>query len=537
MLMTIRILIPVVFFCKLLPAQPVQVNIHIFEAELQNITSAMVCITRLGDSAVLLPPDGRPAGQATYPNIFFGGIPYSNERNWTGPLRKMKGAGAVNGQRTYVYKDNISLPYFDEPVMYQTNGEFSIMLMPGLYRISIQHGNEYIPVRENFRVKKSQQPVNESFLLKRWIDLPARGWYSGDVHSHHASNKAEYRDYMSQFAKAEDVHLLNVLEMGDRQATYFKAPAFGPGSAICAGNSCLAFGQEEPRSEYGHIIGLNIGKLARDTAHYNEYDIVFDSIHKSPDALVGFAHFAYKGEGVTKGMALYGAISKIDFVELLQNTQINQEDYYDYLNLGFRITAAAGSDFPWGSTIGDGRVFVYTGDQFSPDRWFEGMMEGRTFVSNGPALFLEVNKKLPGTEIRASLNESIEIRASALSNPAIGIIDRVELYNNDGLLARIKNENAGDSLTVNFSQKILKSQWITAAAFCRNGALAHTSPVYIVADGKPVFDRKKAPGIIRRQLKLLDAIVADENKKPTPDKGILAKVKMAREFYAKLAAK
>ncbi|SDL51288.1 hypothetical protein SAMN04488514_1011067 [Kriegella aquimaris] len=77
-------------------------------------------------------------------------------------------------------------------------------------------------------------------------------------------------------------------------------------------------------------------------------------------------------------------------------------DYYDYLNLGFRITAAAGSDIPWGSTLGEVRTFVFTGDTFSADSWFKGLKKGHTFVSNGPALFLEADGSLPGTEITLS---------------------------------------------------------------------------------------------------------------------------------------
>src|ERR1051325_7435481 len=97
-------------------------------------------------------------------------------------------------------------------------------------------------------------------------------------------------------------------------------------------------------------------------------------------------------------------------------------DYYDYLNLGFRITAAAGSDMPWGSTIGEVRTFVYTGKDFSVDNWFSGLKAGHTFVSNGPALFLEVDGKLPGTEIEKTIGSKVVVKAKALSHPGVGII-------------------------------------------------------------------------------------------------------------------
>src|SRR5205823_12618366 len=61
------------------------------------------------------------------------------------------------------------------------------------------------------------------------------------------------------------------------------------------------------------------------------------------------------GCDLPRGFPMYVTTGEIDFVELLQFSRINPLDYYDYLNLGFRITAAAGSDVPWGSTLGEVR--------------------------------------------------------------------------------------------------------------------------------------------------------------------------------------
>src|SRR5690606_32553811 len=102
---------------------------------------------------------------------------------------------AVNGQRTYVYGDNPTLPYWHEPVFYQVSGDFSLSLRPGRYRISIEHGNEYVPISENFTVGPKDKDLHQSFLLRRWIDMPARGWFSGDVHTHHASHEERFNDY------------------------------------------------------------------------------------------------------------------------------------------------------------------------------------------------------------------------------------------------------------------------------------------------------------------------------------------------------
>ncbi|MGV8879617.1 MAG: CehA/McbA family metallohydrolase [Sphingobacteriaceae bacterium] len=523
-----------VAFAQEMSLKKVNVSIQVSESDTRKITPVMICITNVRDATVHIPPYGKMAGEPTYPASFFKGIHYTNDLSWSGPIRKMSGKGAVNGQRTYVYGEAPSLPYWHEPVMYQTSGNFTIDLSPGKWRISIEHGNEYLPVQETFEIKAGEKTLVKKFFLKRWINLPALGWYSGDVHTHHPLDKPAFKKYMLQMAKAEDIHLANVLVMGDRIQTDFTNEGFGENFRTCLGNVCLVPGQEDPRSDFGHIIALNIDEMARDTAQYNYYDMIFKKVHQKKESLIGFAHFAYRGEGVTKGMALYAPNHEINFVELLQNTKINTADYYDYLNMGFRISAAAGSDFPWGSTIGDGRTFVYTGGKFTADKWFKGLKAGHSFVSNGPAILFEVNGKIPGMEIRATLGTTISLKIKALSNVAIGKIERVEIHNNDGLLLSKQNESKSDSLLIQISHRLLKSQWLTAAVYCSNGALAHTSAVFCIVDGKPVHNKETAPALIQKQLSLLDEVRQEEKAKHHADPGIIMRADKAQQFYENL---
>ena len=72
-----------------------------------------------------LPPDGLPDPKPNTTKEYRDGIVFSRDRNWVGPVRKMTGIGD-NLDRSYVYGLFPSLPFWNEPVMYQVSGDFSI---------------------------------------------------------------------------------------------------------------------------------------------------------------------------------------------------------------------------------------------------------------------------------------------------------------------------------------------------------------------------------------------------------------------------
>ncbi len=512
----------------------VRVNIKVTEEDTQQITPVMVCITGVKDGLPRVPPHATvPTSQSMMltQKIYLSGVEYQANQNWIGPVRKMSGLGN-NNDRSYVYEVLPSLPYWREPVLYQTSGNFTIDLPPGKWRISLEHGNEYIPLQEEFTISKKKTEITKTYLLKRWINLPQRGWYSGDIHVHHPTTRPEFKEYLLQYARAEDIHLVNLLAQGnDHVIEGSPQEGFGEKFRVCKESICLVSGQEDPSSRFGHIIGMNINQLVRDTSTYNYYDLIFKKLHQQPGAMVGFAHFSWNGCDLPRGFPWLVTTGEIDFVELLQFSKINTLDYYDYLNLGFRMTAAAGSDFPWGSTMGEVRTFVYTENAFTADTWFDGFRKGNTFVTNGPAVFLEADGNLPGSQLIRTKGSSTQLKLKALSNPAIGKINHIALYNNDGLLAEKKTADQYDSLEVELSHVLTKSQWIAAIVHCDNGAVAHTTPIYFIVDGKPTWDAIKAPAIIRKQMASLDVIEGEEKNKKKVDPGILARLENARKFY------
>ena len=97
----------------------------------------------------------------------------------------------------------------------------------------------------------------------------------------------------------------------------------------------------------------------------------------------------------------------------MEAAHLGVEHYYDFLNLGVKLTATACSDCP-AAVVGEERIFAYTGPgKFTADSWYEAIKQGHTFITNGPMLTLTVNRAIPGDEVRVGKGAKVRIRAKA----------------------------------------------------------------------------------------------------------------------------
>ena len=65
--------------------------------------------------------------------------------------------------------------------------------------VRIERGKEYLPVEKTVQI--GNQPVKLKLALKRWSDMAAAGWYSGDTHVHRSM------DDLPNLLMAEDLNV------------------------------------------------------------------------------------------------------------------------------------------------------------------------------------------------------------------------------------------------------------------------------------------------------------------------------------------
>ena len=71
--------------------------------------------------------------------------------------------------------------------------------------VDVARGFEYEPLRTKVRIEPGQQRLE--LRIKRWIDMNARRWYSGDSHVHFLSTQGAHLE-----SSGEDLNVVNLLQ-------------------------------------------------------------------------------------------------------------------------------------------------------------------------------------------------------------------------------------------------------------------------------------------------------------------------------------
>ncbi len=430
-------------------------------------------------------------------------------------------------------------------------GPIDMQIPPGEWEMQVLRGAEHVVTTETFGIETGGL-VEKSYTPRRWIDMRKLGWYSGDDHVHCRILSDDDARRLMAWVQAEDIHVANIVKMGDINRTWFEQRGWGKEYRVIEGDTILSPGQECPRThqQLGHTLSMNTQGMVRDTDRYYIYEEVADAVHRQ-GGLWGYAHVCSKIFNVDRDMSINIPKDKCDFVELIQFGDLGTELYYDFLNTGFKMTASAGSDVPWGGSVGEVRVYAYTGDQaFTADAWFEAVRRGRTFATSGPMIDFRVDEALPGDEIVIKENRRLRVKARAWGDPDRIAPAALEIVRHGEVIKSAESSDPRNKeLAVDFEVDSGNGFWMAARVRGANGAVAHTTPVYVVREGLRFWKLEDIDRLIARRLASLaevEKIVADARRRN--DAGelrtdrawqqlaiqgpeLLEKVKGARELY------
>ena len=408
-------------------------------------------------------------------------------------------------------------------VAFYLNGNYEAQVPAGQYELAVTRGPEYHAYYGTVDVRAGGTKsvvVN----LKRYLDLPARGWYAGDSHIHLGRDETRDKNVWAQVA-AEDVHVGNLLQMGSIAATYFLQPEWGEAGRYARDGTTIVSGQEDPRTgQLGHTIHHNItAPIHPDEDTYFLYQRVFEETQKQ-GGINGYAHLRDIFH-VRRGLALDVPFGLVDFLEIMQAGQLATDIWYDFLNLGYKLTPAAGSDYPYTDLPGTDRNYVKVDGIEDTDRWFKSFKAGHVYVSDGPFLEFSVNGHQMGDEIHVERGSDLDINADVQLNPDVDKLDRLELIV-EGDVADTKTAFGQDHISLHTTLKAGRSEWIAVRAYGSrhqaafpgsNTIAAHSAPVYVMVGDEPSWKPEAVPMLVRQEQAALEEI---RSAKLNPDEDL-----------------
>ncbi len=441
-------------------------------------------------------------------------------------------------------------------------GRFEIELTPGTYTLRIERGTEYQPYEHQVEVQGGEI-IHEKVRLHRWVNMNARGWYSGDLHNHR-----DWRE-MPQILLSEDLNLaptttnwvwvsrrISLSPPESEQAirrvdathaysiydTEIERNSPGPGAIDL-------LGLKKPIEFRGYELAppdTTFTKQAHEQGGYVDAEkitwrdgVALAALHQVDFA--GLAYNSFSPYGVELGAGTipqdkpeYGTPGGLMYWAM--------DVYYKLLNCGFKLPVSAGTASGVKPTpFGYDRVYVHLQDKFSYREWFRGLKAGDSFATNGPMLFLKVNGHEPGDTIRFSAgyresNTPLRVHAEVYS---LADLDRLEVLWKGKVVKRVTAPPDSHKLSTDLVIPVAHTGWFVARAFekpSKTVRFAHSSPVYIQVGHSLGIVPEDALYFEQLMDREIDFYQNLSGFRTAADRGAMVKMyKEARAVYARLA--
>lgn len=420
------------------------------------------------------------------------------------------------------------LPFF------YSSGEFYVDVPRGPTDILVERGTEYIPLHKTIYAP-NKGIVELPLELERWSELTQDGWYPGNTHIHYDENEQDSDNRLKLDPLVHDfnVTVISILQRGDLDYATNKYP-IGLLNDFSTPTHLVDVGEESRHNKkpweigYGHVMFINIKDrvepLSRGIlvdqyeADYPPLSAACDDAHNQG----GLTIWCHNGNGMEAPVA--AILGKLDAFNLFDPywSDLEYDIYYKLLNCGVQLPVSTGSDW---FVCNNNRVYVQVGNKFRYDDWLSGMQKGRTFITNGPTLFLQSNDTFLGESIEIT-NGTMDLQLEWKSHYPI---NTVELILNGNIISKKCFPEGSRQGEWETNIQVTTNGWL--AARCSGAArdsfhhamFAHTSPIYIQTGRRSKELDQSAKYFINK---------IDAGKEWISNKGVFSKDQQKKEILA-----
>lgn len=426
-------------------------------------------------------------------------------------------AGQATRQRA-VYKG--SKPVCGD--FFYTAGSFSIDVIAGEATIDINHGFAFGTAHDVIKIEPGKT-LDKTYTLKRLADPLAAGWYNADEHLHQPADSA--------LMLGEDLNLVAHPICGGVELKYKPdqriaqvpdAQHLVVSQVPAVEWDCFLWNLRQP-------VEMKLGEKPWPTEDFATSDrpgganelrtslivrtpFLIEKMHAAGATTIAYMHdppriwwyplYVQRGwidvygvlENAYCGVANRG--SEADFWTSLDNPRTNGNFgvWYRFLSCGYRLPASAGTDnigMGMGVWKGYNRVYAKVEGEFNVESFLAALKKGRTFVTNRPLLFVTVEGKEAGAELAIKSGEAISIDCRVVSATPIS---RIDILHQGKILKQVVPPSPSAEIRHTGKITVPHSGWVAVRCLGKSDnpnlspayAFAHTSPYYVIVDGKPI---------------------------------------------------
>jgi len=357
--------------------------------------------------------------------------------------------------------------------------------------VDVARGFEYEPLRQQVRIEPGQRALE--LRLRRVTSMNERGWYSGDSHVHFLSAQGALTEQ-----QGEDLNVVNLLQSQWGSLFTNTEDFTGAPHATTDGRYVTYVSQENRQHFLGHLVlwGLRTpimpwctdGPIEAETGGALEITESewADRCHEQGGTVV-IPHFPRpNGEP-----AVLIATGRADAVEMIVQRRPFHDEWYGYLNDGYRLPLVGGTDKMSSEVpVGLYRTYAFLGQEpFDHDTWSRAVRQGRTFLSGGPLLTFDVDGHGIGDTMRISGPGTVTVSATVDS---IFPVSGLEIVMDGTVVASTTEDGGSRRLELTADVRVDGDAWLAARCGGPNHfdglahrdvwerhVFAHTSPVYV----------------------------------------------------------
>jgi hypothetical protein len=442
------------------------------------------------------------------------------------------------------------VPFWQDHFVF--SGNITLKLPKGEYDFQIERGLEYLDRGGHFTMDDFSDD-KKVVDLKRFANMAAEGWWSGDLDVERPAKDIEL------LMDADDLHVVELVTWPQDKGLLSKTQSskdpvvrfdgnryyhLAAGRDERAGGSLLFFNLSRPldmanlKPEFPPQLDL-INEAKRqpgawvDAAKPFGWDVPLwvasgqlDSIQLANSNLGRKAAVDNEGTGKPRNKLLFPGAEG--------NGRWSEKIYYHLLNCGLRIPPTAGSGSGVvGNPLGYNRLYVQVDDDFTYERWWEGLRAGRVVVTNGPLIRPTVEGHAPGFVFRGYEGQALELEVGL----TLSMRDRVsylEIIKDGELVEQVRLDDwakqNGKLPPVRFD----RSGWFLLRAVTgvpTTYRFASTGPYYVEFANQPRISKSSAQFFLDWVTERVRQIKLDD---PRQREAVIKYHRQARDFWQDL---